>query len=88
MSTTTITITLHHELAQIYYNASAEERQKIEAMVRLWLRDLASSDRSSLSELMDTLSDKGAGTRIDARHPRYAIVSGDEDLTTFGRYQS
>jgi hypothetical protein len=58
MGTTTITITVDNDLARIYYNATAEERQKIEAIVRLWLQDLAESNRLPLSDLMDTISDR------------------------------
>jgi hypothetical protein len=53
-----ITIPMDAELAEVYKTASTEDQQKIQALVSIWLREIATSDSHALSELMDTISDR------------------------------
>ena len=55
---TTITIPLPTELAEIYNQASPEDKYKVEVWVRLLLRDLAHPDPDKLKRAMDAASDE------------------------------
>jgi hypothetical protein len=56
MAISTINIPVESELAQVYQTVSDEERQKLQVLVSLWLRDLAS--QGSLPALMDEISER------------------------------
>ena len=58
MPAETITIPLDPEAAKIYKAAPAEDKKKMQALVSLWLRDLAIREPSTLSETMNDLSRK------------------------------
>lgn len=51
----TITVSIPSELADIYNTASEQDRQKIQVLLSLWLREISSG--LSLSEMMDYISD-------------------------------
>lgn len=53
MSVTTVNIQLEEGAAQIYTQASAEKRQKLELLLSLWLREF---EDLSLPSLMDEIS--------------------------------
>lgn len=53
-----ITIPVPVELAAVYDTASSEEQQKIQVLMRVWLRELASN--VPLNQLMDEISDRAA----------------------------
>ena len=55
---TSIQIPLDPELVQVYDSASNENQRKLQALISLWLRDMGSSNPTSLSNLMDEISDK------------------------------
>jgi hypothetical protein len=55
---TTIQIPLDERLAKVYNAASEEDQQKLQALVSLWLREIASPDQPTLNELMDSISDR------------------------------
>ena len=57
---TTIQIPLDPELAQVYDRASSEDQQKLQILISLWLREIDSPNRATLSRLMDEISDKAA----------------------------
>ena len=46
------------ELIQIYESAAPEDREKIKALLALWLRQLKQDHKSTLLAYMDTLSDR------------------------------
>lgn len=52
----TITITVPAEVAEIYHASSEQERQKIQMLLGLWLKEAKSKE--TLANLMDTISDK------------------------------
>jgi hypothetical protein len=58
MGTHTITIPLDPEAARAYEAAPADDKRKMQVLLSLWLRDLATSEPSSLKEVMDDLSRK------------------------------
>jgi len=59
MPAETITIPLDPEALKIYQAAPAEDKKKkMQALVSLWLRDLAIREPSTLSEIMNDLSRK------------------------------
>jgi hypothetical protein len=57
MTVDVIRIPLDSELAEIYKTASAEDQQKIQVLLSVWLRDISTSDREPISKLMDSISD-------------------------------
>jgi hypothetical protein len=58
----TITIPLDPQTAQAYNSASAEEKRKMQALLGLWLRELARSEERSLQQILDE-----AGSKAQAR---------------------
>jgi hypothetical protein len=58
MPAETITIPLDPEAAKIYKAAPAEDKKKMQALLSLWLRDLATAEPSTLRETMNDLSRK------------------------------
>ena len=58
----TITIPLDPQTAQAYNSASVEEKRKMQALLSLWLRELAGSHQRSLQQILDE-----AGRKAQAR---------------------
>jgi hypothetical protein len=58
MAQETITIQLDSETAKAYKSAPAADQRKMQALLRLWLRDLAAADSSTSKEIMSELSKK------------------------------
>ena len=58
MAQETITIELDAETAKAYKSAPISDQRKMQALLRLWLRDLAAVDSSTLKEIMSDLSKK------------------------------
>jgi hypothetical protein len=56
MTVSTINIPVDSDLARIYDASSDEERQKLQVLVSLWLRDMVA--QGSLPALMDEISDR------------------------------
>lgn len=53
-----ITIPMDADLAEVYKTASSEDQQKIQLLLGVWLREIATADSRSLSSLMDSISDR------------------------------
>jgi hypothetical protein len=53
MSTEAITIQVDSEAANAFNKAPAEEQRKMEALVSLWLKEIASADTRPLKDVMD-----------------------------------
>ena len=62
MGNSTITIPLDPQTAQVYNSAPVEDKRKIQALLGLWLRELARSDERSLQQILDE-----AGRKAQAR---------------------
>jgi hypothetical protein len=60
MATTRITIPLDPETAKAYRGARPAEKKKMQALVRLWLRDLTATKPATLNHLLDEVSEKAA----------------------------
>ena len=58
MNTENITLQIDPEAAQIFKTATAEDREKLQVLLSIWLKDLGSSRSSSLRETMDQISEK------------------------------
>jgi len=58
MATTRIAIPLDPETAKAYRGARPEEKKKMQALVRLWLHDLAAAKPATLNDLMNEVSEK------------------------------
>jgi len=54
----TITIQLDPDTARAYEAAPADDKRKMQVLLSLWLRDLATSEPLSLKEIMSELSRK------------------------------
>ena len=55
---TTITIPIDPETARAYNFASPEEKRKMQALLSLWLRELAVSESPSLQQVLDEVGKK------------------------------
>lgn len=55
MPNPTVTIPLDPQTARAYEGASPEEKRKIQVLLGLWLRELASGEQQSLDQLLDEL---------------------------------
>jgi hypothetical protein len=58
MSDTSIQVTLDPVTAEAYQTATPEEQQKIQALVRLFLREFTTSSPQALRDLMDDIGSK------------------------------
>jgi hypothetical protein len=58
MKNSTITIPLDPETAQAYNAASPEEKRKMQALLSLWLRELATGDYPPLEQVLDEMGAK------------------------------
>lgn len=58
MAQSTIAVPLDPETARAYESASPEERRKIQAVVSLWVRELAAKTLPSLQSILDDIGSK------------------------------
>ena len=58
MANPTITIPLDPQTAQAYNSAAPEEKRKIQALLSLWLRELAAGEYRSLQQVLDEVGRK------------------------------
>lgn len=58
MANPTITIPLDPQTARAYEAARPEEKRKMQALLGLWLRQLAAAERASLQEILDAAGHK------------------------------
>jgi hypothetical protein len=58
MANPTITIPLDPQTAQAYNSAAPEEKRKIQALLSLWLRELAAGEYHSLQQVLDEVGRK------------------------------
>jgi hypothetical protein len=56
MSTEVISLEVDSETAQAFNSTSAEEREKLQILLGIWLKEYARADAASLRETMDDLS--------------------------------
>lgn len=67
MTTGTITLQVDADLAQAYQSAPANDQSKLRLLLDLWLRELLVRS-TSLSDLMDELSDKAEARGLTAEN--------------------
>ena len=58
MANPSITIPLDPQTARAYDSASPEEKRKIQALLSLWLRELAAGEYPSLQQVLDEVGNK------------------------------
>ncbi len=56
MMTETIEIEVQTDIAKIYNSASEEDKEKLQALFEMWLKEYSASDVESLKETMDEIS--------------------------------
>lgn len=66
MANSTITIPLDPQTARAYASAPPEEKRKIQALVSLWLRELAAGDYPSLQQVLDQVGRKAKAQGLTA----------------------
>jgi len=64
MANPTTTIPLDQETARAYASASPEEKRKLQALLSLWLRELALSKYPSLEQTLTEVAQKAEGRRL------------------------
>ena len=62
----TITIPLDPETARAYDSAAPEEKRKIQALLSLWLRELAAGQYPSLQQVLDEVGRKAKARGLTA----------------------
>ena len=55
MATEAITIKVDSEAARVFNTAPAEEQRKMEALLSLWLKEIATADARPLKDVMDEI---------------------------------
>jgi len=58
MSTEVITLEVDAEAARAFKAAPAEEREKLQLLLGIWLKEYARADAAALKELMNEISRK------------------------------
>jgi hypothetical protein len=58
MSKSTITIPLDPETARAYDSATPEEKRKMQALLSLWLRELAAGEQTSVQQVLEEVGRK------------------------------
>lgn len=58
MPNSSVTIPLDPQTARAYDSATPEDKRKIQALLSLWLRELASSEYPSLQQVLDEVGSK------------------------------
>jgi len=63
MNTESITLQIDQEAAKIFKSATLEEREKVQALLGIWLKEL-STDSRSLRNTMDEISERATARGI------------------------
>ncbi len=66
MANPTITIPLDPQTARAYNSAAPEEKRKIQALLSLWLRQLAAGEYPSLQQVLDEVGRKAKARGLTA----------------------
>ena len=64
MAKSTITIPLDSQTAQAYDSAGPEQKRKIQALLSLWLRELAAGDSASLEQVLEEIGRKAQAREL------------------------
>lgn len=56
MNTENITLQIDSESARIFKTTTTEEREKLQVLLSIWLKELGTSSTQSLKETMDEIS--------------------------------
>ena len=58
MSTEAITLEIDSEAAQAFKSVSVEEREKLQILLGIWLKEYANAEAASLKETLDEIGRK------------------------------
>ena len=61
MPQSSIAVPLDPETARAYESAGPEEKQKVQVLLALWARELATKDYDSLQSILDEIGSKAQG---------------------------
>jgi hypothetical protein len=61
MATETITLEIDAEAAQAFKAVSADEREKMQVLLGIWLKEFARADSASLKATMNEMSESAQG---------------------------
>ena len=64
METTTITIEVDAEAAEVFANASPEERKKMELLLSMHFKRIASKPERTLKQVMDDMGSQAAASGL------------------------
>ena len=64
MPNSTVTIPLDPQTARAYDSATAEDKRKIQALLSLWLRELAKGHYPALQQVLDEVGRKAKPSRL------------------------
>ena len=66
MANPSITIPLDPQTARAYDSTSPEKKRKIQALLSLWLRELATGEYPSLQQVLDEVGNKATARGLTA----------------------
>lgn len=66
MATEIITLRIDPEAARIFESAPAEDREKLQILLGIWLKELGKVNSGSLKETMDQIGDKAKARGLTA----------------------
>lgn len=53
-----VTLPIEDDIAQAFTNAAPEDQRKFQTLVEILMREFVTADQDTLSDLMDSISDK------------------------------
>lgn len=66
MQKVTITIPLDAQTARVFKSAAPSEKRKIEALLSLWMRELAAGEYASLADVLEEVGRKAKARGLTA----------------------
>ena len=87
MATEAITIKVDSEAARVFNSAPAEEQRKMEALLSLWLKEIAAADARPLKEVMDEIGREARRRGMTQRHwSPYSTTSSTVEFLANQKY--
>jgi len=76
MANPTITIPVDRQTARAYHSARPGERRKIQALLSLWLRELATGEYPPLKRVLDAVGEKAKARGLTPRKLESLLKGG------------
>jgi hypothetical protein len=77
MSTEVINVEVDSEAARVFNSASTEEREKLQVLLGIWLKEFARADAATLKETMDEISRKAQSRGLTPEVLETTLRSGN-----------